>query len=101
MEATHSNVEAAHAQLLAVIAQIACSFSDNGRQPTVEELAITESVRAVVRLFTTYLAAMEPVQAQNAAAHAQLVTAFSKEMVDTDGELLAEYGPMDAMEPLP
>ena len=27
--------------------------------------------------------------------------AFSKEMVDADGEMLAEYGAMDAMEPLP
>ena len=44
---------------------------------------------------------MEPVQAQIASAHAQLVAAFSKEMADTDGEMLAEYGAMDAMEPLP
>ena len=36
-----------------------------------------------------------------ASAHAQLVAAFSKEMADTDGEMLAEYGAMDAMEPLP
>ena len=35
------------------------------------------------------------------AAHAQLVAAFSKEIADTDGEMLAEYGVMDAMEPLP
>ena len=27
--------------------------------------------------------------------------AFSKEMADTNGEMLAEYGAMDAMEPLP
>jgi hypothetical protein len=26
---------------------------------------------------------------------------FSKEMADMDGEMLAEYGAMDAMEPLP
>ena len=44
---------------------------------------------------------MEPVQAQIAPAHAQLVAAFSKEMADADGEMLAEYGVMDAMEPLP
>ena len=44
---------------------------------------------------------MEPVQAQLASAHAQLVAAFSKEMADADGEMLAEYGAMDAMEPLP
>ena len=44
---------------------------------------------------------MEPVQAQIASAHAQLVAAFSKEMADVDGEMLAEYGAMDAMEPLP
>ena len=43
----------------------------------------------------------EPVQAQIASAHAQLVVAFSKEMADADGEMLAEYGAMDAMEPLP
>ena len=44
---------------------------------------------------------MEPIQAQTAAAHAQLVADFSKEMADVDGEMLAEYGAMDAMEPLP
>ena len=26
---------------------------------------------------------------------------FSKEMADADGEMLAKYGAMDAMEPLP
>ena len=36
-----------------------------------------------------------------ASAHAQLAAAFSKDMVDADGEMLAEYGAMDAMEPLP
>ena len=35
------------------------------------------------------------------AAHAQLVAAFSKEIANTDGDMLAEYGVMDAMEPLP
>ena len=44
MEAAHDHVEAAHAQLLAVTAQIERSFSDNGRQATAEELAIAESV---------------------------------------------------------
>ena len=44
---------------------------------------------------------MGPVQSQIAAAHAQLMAAFSKEMADVDGEMLAEYGAMDAMEPLP
>jgi hypothetical protein len=29
------------------------------------------------------------------------VAAFSNEMADVDGEMLAEYGAMDAMEPLP
>ena len=29
------------------------------------------------------------------------MAAFSKEMADADGEMLAEYGVMDAMEPLP
>ena len=43
----------------------------------------------------------EPVQAQIASAHAQLVAAFSKEMADADGEMLVEYGAMDAMVPLP
>ena len=36
-----------------------------------------------------------------AAAHAQLMVAFSKKMADADGEMLTEYGVMDAMEPLP
>ena len=101
MEAAHDHVEAAHAQLLAVTAQIERSFSDNGRQPTAEELAIAESVRAAVRSSAAYLATKEPIQAQIASAHAQLVAAFSKEMADADGEMLAEYGAMDAMEPLP
>ena len=85
MEAAHDHVEAAHAQLLAVTAQIERSFSDNGWQPTVEELSIAESVRAAVRSSTAYLAMMEPVQAQTASSHAQLVAAFSKEMADADG----------------
>ena len=29
------------------------------------------------------------------------MAAFSKEMADADGEMLAEYSVMDAMEPLP
>ena len=33
--------------------------------------------------------------------HPRQVMAFSKEMADADGEMLAEYGAMDAMEPLP
>ena len=40
-------------------------------------------------------------QAQITFADAQLVAAFSKEMAESDGEMLAEYGAMDAMEPLP
>ena len=44
---------------------------------------------------------MEPAKAQIAAAHAHLVAAFSKDMADADGEMLAEYGAIDAMEPLP
>ena len=43
----------------------------------------------------------EPIQAQITSAHTQLVAAFSKEMADADGKMLAEYGAMDAMEPLP
>ena len=101
MEAAHDHVEAAHAQLMAVIAQIEQSFSDNGRQPTAEELAITESVRVAVHWSAGYLTTTEPVQAQITSAHAQLAVAFSKEMADADGEMLAEYGAMDAMEPLP
>jgi hypothetical protein len=44
---------------------------------------------------------MEATHARTAAAHAQLVAAFSKEMVNADGEMLAKYVAMDAMEPLP
>ena len=64
-------------------------------------MAIAESVREAICSFVAYPAKMEPVQAQTAAAHAQLMAAFSKEMADADGEMLAEYGAMDAMEPLP
>ena len=35
------------------------------------------------------------------ATHAQLVAAYAKDIADADGEMLAEYGAMDAMEPLP
>ncbi len=35
------------------------------------------------------------------AAHAQLVAAYAKDMAGADGEMLAEYGAIDAMEPLP
>ena len=55
--ATLALMEAAHAQLLAVTAQIERSFfSNNGRQPTAEELAIAESVRAAIRSSVAYLA---------------------------------------------
>ena len=64
-------------------------------------MAIAESVRAAIHSFAAYLVMAEPVQAQIAAAHAQLVAAFSKEMADEDAKILAEYGVMDAMEPLP
>ena len=101
MEAAHDHVEAAHAQLMAVTAQIERSFSDNGRQPTAEELAIAERVRAAVRSCAAYLATTELARAHMASAHAQLVAAYSKDMADADGEMLAEYGAMDAMEPLP
>jgi len=86
---------------MAVTTKIKLSFSDNSRQPTDEELAIIERVRAAVRSSVAYLATTEPVQAQIATAHAQLLVAFSKEMANMDGEMLAEYGAMDAMEPLP
>ena len=43
----------------------------------------------------------EPAKDEITAAHAQLVAAFSKEMADADGKILAAYGAMDAMEPLP
>ena len=75
--------------------------SRQGRQPTTEELAIAESVQADIHSPATYLTTTEPVQGLIAAAHAQLVAAFSKDMADVDGEMLAEYGAMDAMEPLP
>ena len=101
LEAAHDHVEAAHAQLLAVVTQIERSFSDNGQQPTAEELAIAESVRAAVHSSAAYLAMTEPVQAQIASAHAQLMASFYKEMAFADGDILAEYGAMDAMEPLP
>ena len=89
MEAAHYHVKVVHAQLVAVTTQIKRSFSDNGWQPTVEELAIAESVQAAVRSSAAYLAMTEPVQAQIAAAHAQLVAAFYKEMAEVDGEMLA------------
>ena len=101
MEAAHDHVKAAHAQLLAVTHKIERSFCDNGRQPTAEELAIAESVRATVHSSAAYLVTTEPVQAHIASAHVQFVAAFSKEMANMDGEMLAEYGAMDAMEPLP
>ena len=101
MEAAHDHVEATHAQLVAVTAQIERSFSDNGQQPTAEELAIVERVRAAVRSYVAYVATKEPARSQMASAHAQLMAAFSKEMADADGEMLAEYGAIDAMEPLP
>ena len=66
-----------------------------------EELAIAERVRADVRSSIAYLATTEPAKAQIMAAHAQLVAAYSKDMADADGEMLAEYGAMDAMKPLP
>ena len=66
-----------------------------------EELAIAERVRAAVRSCAAYLAMTEPARDQIAAAHAQVVAAYSKDMADADGEMLAEYGAIDAMEPLP
>ena len=101
MEAAQDHVEAAHAQLMAVTAQIERSFSDNGRQPTPEELAPAESVRAAICSCAAYLATMKPAQAQIATAHVQLMAAYPIYMADADGEILAEYGAMDAMEPLP
>ena len=101
MEAAHDHVEVAHAQLVAVTAQIEGSFSDNGRQPTTEELAFVESIRAAIRSSMAHLATTEPVQAQIAAAHTQLFADFSKEIEDADGEMLVEYGALDATEPLP
>ena len=71
MGVAHDHVEATHSQLVAVTAQIKRSFSDNGQQPSAEELAIVESVRAAVRSFATYLATTEPIQAQIAATHGQ------------------------------
>ena len=59
-----------------------------------------ESSRAI-RSCAAYLATTEPARAQITTAHAQLVAAFCKEMADTDGEMLAEDGAIDAMEPFP
>ena len=86
---------------MVVTAQIKRSFSDNGRQPTAQELAVAEIVRAAVHCCVAYLAMTEPTKAQITAAHAQLVTAYSKYMVDADGKMLAEYGAIDTMEPFP
>ena len=66
-----------------------------------EELAIAESVRAAARSCAAYLATTEPARAQIAAAHTQLVAAYSKDMEDADGEMPAEYGALDAIDPLP
>ena len=44
---------------------------------------------------------MEPARSQVASAHAQLVAAYSKDMANADGEMLAKYGVMDGMELLP
>ena len=54
---------------VALTAQIKGSFSDNGRQPTAEELAIAERVRAAIRSCAAYLATTEPVKAQIVATH--------------------------------
>ena len=86
---------------MAVTTQIERSFCDNGRQPTAEDLAIAKSVRAALRSCAAYLATTEPAKAQIASAHAQLVAAYSKDMAEADGEMLAEYGAIDAMEPIP
>ena len=64
-------------------------------------MAIVERVRAAVRSCTAYLATTEPARAKIAAAHAQLVAAYAKDMADADGKMLAEYGAIDVMEPLP
>ena len=66
-----------------------------------EELEIAERVRAAIRSCMAYLATTEPARAQIAAAHAQLVVAYAKDMADADGEMLAEYGAIDVVEPLP
>ena len=86
---------------MAVIEQIERSFPDNDQQPAAEELAIPESVRVDVGSCAAYLATTELARAHMASAHAQLVAAFSKDLADVDGEMLAEYGAIDAMEPLP
>ena len=66
-----------------------------------EELAITERVRAAVCSCAAYLATTEPAKAQIAGAHALLVAAYSKDMADADGKMLAEDGAIDAMVPFP
>ena len=64
-------------------------------------MAIAERVRAAIHSCAAYLAPTEPARAQIVAAHTQLVAAYPKDMADADGEMLPEYGAMDAMEPLP
>ena len=75
------------AQMAAVASQAAAAASASG-------IATGESGTIDIHSAAAALALME-------AVHAQLVAAFSKEMADADGEMLAEYGAMDAMEPLP
>ena len=82
------------AQTAVVASQAVAAASTSG-------IATGESGTTAVHSTAAALALMEAAHDHVEAAHAQLVAAFSKEMGDTDGEMLAEYGAMDAMEPLP
>ena len=93
-----SHLEAAHAHLVSVAAQITSAFSDTGRQPTSDELVIAECARAGVCLSVTSLAKIVAIHAWTEAAHAQLMAALSEEMVADDCEMLVEYVAMDPMD---
>ena len=82
------------AQTVVVFSQVAATTSASG-------IAASKSGTIVVCSTAAALALMEAAHDHVKAAHAQLVAAFSKEMGDVDGKMLAEYGAMDAMEHLP
>ena len=98
MANTQSHLKAAHAHLVSVTAQITFSFSNTGRQPTSDELVIAECAQAGVRSSVASLAKIVAVHARSKTAHARLMVALSKEMVDEDCEIL-EYVAMDLLSP--
>ena len=72
LEDAQSHLEAAHAHLMLVTAQITFAFSDTGRQPTSDELVIAECARAGVRLLAASLAKIVAIHARSKATHARL-----------------------------